>query len=92
MDVQTFVVVVGGGALAIVFGWCGWLTRQNQCHVARHARLVEALNNFKIEVAKEYVSVPHLQEVEKRLADGIDRIEEKLDRMIEGRPRFRGSE
>lgn len=38
------------------------------------------LAEFKLQVAKEYASVAYLKDVETRLIDALQRIEDKLDR------------
>lgn len=40
------------------------------------------LSEFKLEVAKEYTSIAHLKDVERRLLTQLEKIETKLDRAI----------
>ena len=41
--------------------------------------LRDSLGAFKLEVAKSYVSISYMKEVERRLTDHLIRIEEKID-------------
>ena len=58
-----FIGALGGSLLAV--GGV-WVYLHNQI-----ASIRNTLNEFKLEVAKEYVSNAHLNEVEKRLIDSI---------------------
>lgn len=48
------------------------------------ACIARDLNAFKLEVAKEYVSVSHLKEVEDRIMKSLSRIENRLDHLKSG--------
>lgn len=47
----------------------------------------ESLSSFKLEVAKGYVSMPYMKDVERRLTGHLLRIEAKIDTPREGRDR-----
>lgn len=74
-------------ALAGLF-WLGWRNRRDGDEAIDDARhefetgltyLRENLAAFKLEVAKSYVSIAYLKEVERRLTAHLVRIENKLD-------------
>ncbi len=48
-------------------------------HDAHVSNLKDALSDFKLHVARNYVSVNYLKDVENRLTDHLLRIEKKLD-------------
>lgn len=48
-------------------------------HEHQQASLREALSDFKLHVARNYVSVNYLKDVESRLTNHLLRIEKKLD-------------
>lgn len=48
-------------------------------------RVERDLAAFKTDVAKEYVAKSSLAEVEKRLNDRFDRMDQKLDRLLAGK-------
>lgn len=54
-------------------------------HGQHHAAVREALAEFKLHVAKNYVPVTYLKDVETRLTDHLLRIEKKLDETGRGR-------
>lgn len=53
-----------------------WLFFRNQGGIACVKR---DLDKFRLEVAKEYVSVSHLKEVEERIMGMLTRLDDKLD-------------
>jgi hypothetical protein len=67
------VVIVLGGILSSFMGWL-W-----QKHSAHDRELAE----FKLEVAKNYVTSPGLARIEERLTAAIDRLGEKVERAME---------
>lgn len=85
MDWQTVFLTIGGGAVTALAAWNRYLMaklselkrdiwseldhRKDACHATHQ------------QITKEYASVAHLQEVERRLQTVIDRIEGKLDRL-----------
>ena len=50
-----------------------------EAHDAHVSNLKDALADFKLHVARNYVSVNYLKDVENRLTDHLLRIEKKLD-------------
>jgi hypothetical protein len=48
-------------------------------------RLAESLNNFKVEVAKEYVSHGTLTSFEKRVVGAVEHLTERFDAFLKGR-------
>lgn len=48
-------------------------------------RLAESLNNFKVEVAKEYVSHGTLTNFEKRVVGAVEHLTERFDAFLKGR-------
>jgi len=87
LDPGWWITAVELPALAGLF-WFGWQTRRDgetALDDARHewesgvSFLREKISAFKLEVAKSYVSIPYLKEVERRLTDHLIRIEDKLD-------------
>ena len=83
MDWQTVFIVIGGAAFAMLVGWCRWLT-------ARVGQTVEQLAAYKLEVAKEYASVPHLKDVEQRLVNELTNMSRQLGRLADAVAHLRG--
>ena len=71
-----WVTVVELPALAGLF-WLNWRTRRDSEDGLSTQR--EALAAFKLDVARDYASIAHLKDVEKRLTAHLVRIEQKLD-------------
>lgn len=87
VDVIWWITAVEIPAVASLF-WLHWrmrselLTRFESLrtrHDGEMAELREGLSNFKLDVARNYVSIPYLKDVEKRLTGHLLRIEAKLD-------------
>jgi hypothetical protein len=94
LDVVWWITVVELPALAGLF-WLVWRGRRESADSLTDARhdyemalghLRETLSAYKLEVAKSYVSIPYLKEVERRLTGHLIRIEDKLDGVKGGRP------
>lgn len=86
-DLVWWITVFDLPAMAGLF-WLIWRTRHDsenavdQLHALlsrRSDQLREALNNFKLEVAKTYASQSDLRELEGRITGHLLRIEAKLD-------------
>jgi hypothetical protein len=86
-DLAWWITVVDLPAMAGLF-WLSWRTRQDSEDAVddlqhqldhRSDQLREALNAFKLEVAKTYASQNDLRELEARLVAHLLRIESKLD-------------
>lgn len=79
--VVTWDALTTAGSASVVFGgslvgvW--WRLQQ------RIQAVSDALTAYKLEVAKEYASVGHLKEVEARLVVSIDRLTERIDKLID---------
>ena len=78
------------GILGLGFGL--WKQRSADLH-ALHKKiegvkdsLTAALNDFKVEVAREYPTAKALQASEERLTGAIDRLAERIDRWLERHP------
>lgn len=86
-DLVWWITVIDLPAMAGLF-WLIWRTRQDTEDTAAHLQtllerrteqLRDALNAFKLEVAKTYASQNDLRQVELRIVDHLLRIEAKLD-------------
>lgn len=86
-DLVWWITVVDLPAMAGLF-WLIWRTRQESDTATDHLQnllerrteqLRDALNAFKLEVAKTYASQNDLRQVEMRIVDHLLRIEAKLD-------------
>lgn len=86
-DLVWWITVVDLPAMAGLF-WLIWRTRQDSDQAVDHLhqilerrsdQLRDALNAFKLEVAKTYASHTDLRELETRLVNHLLRIEAKLD-------------
>ena len=82
MTWQTWVTVI---EFPILFALAGLVWRTRVACDAQIEKLREQYNNFRVEVAKEYVTNKYLQEVEGRLIKRLEAIDKKLDRNYEGR-------
>ena len=76
MEMQSYIDLLIG--LIIAFG--GWWCKMLHDEVKR---ITVLLNRTREEVAKEYVSVGRQQSDMDRVIDRLDRLEGKLDRLIE---------
>lgn len=54
--------------------------------IDRERNLMDTVNAFKLDVAKHYASLDHLKEVEGRLTDHLNRIEQKVTPLLRGVP------
>lgn len=93
LDLVWWITAVELPALAALF-WMTWRSRRDATEAItdiRHdheisvSHLREVLSAYKLEVAKSYVSIPQLKEVERRLTGHLVRIEDKLDTPRGGR-------
>jgi len=76
MDTMDFLV----GSLYFLLGIVGWFLK-DALNSAKATK--ESLADFKTEVAKEYVPRNDLRELTSEVNRRFDRIEEKLDRIVE---------
>lgn len=86
-DLSWWITVFDLPAMAALFALI-WRTRRDTDRAidnlqammdGRNERLRDALNGFKLEVAKTYASQGDMRELEKRLVAHLLRIEQKLD-------------
>ena len=86
-DLVAWVTIFDLPAMAGLF-WLIWRTRQDSEEAVNHLhallaqrsdQLREALNSFKLEVAKTYASQSDMRELESRITAHLLRIEAKLD-------------
>jgi|GEM_PF-3768913 len=70
------------GLLTLVIGVTGWFVRDT---ITQHRRLREDHNAHKIEVAKEYATKEELIRVENGLKETLNRLEDKIDKLLEGK-------
>jgi hypothetical protein len=73
MEWQQFIGVVAVPAVL-------WLANAVRAARTETATVVKDLADYKLQVAEKYASVNYLKDVEKRLLDGLERIEKKIDR------------
>lgn len=82
------VALVVGGVFGVVGGYVrlqmsskqNAQTAKDALRVAREAR--EQMNGLKLDIAEKYASVEHLKEVEARLAVSIDRLTDRIDKLL----------
>ncbi len=94
VDVIWWITAVEIPAVASLF-WLHWRMRSElltrlEDQRTRHDRdasdLRDGLAEFKLDVARNYVSIPYLKDIEKRLTGHLLRIEAKLDVPIKKDP------
>ena len=87
LDLMWWISVVELPALAGLF-WLGWRNRReletslSETHQESETGLRwlrDSLSSYKLEVAKSYVSMASLKDIESRLTGHLIRIEDKLD-------------
>ena len=76
MEMSSYVDVLIGLIMAVGAWWCK--TQHSELQ-----RVTVLLNRTREEIAKEYVSVNRQQSDMNRVIDRLDRLEGKLDRLIE---------
>ena len=86
-DLIWWITAIDLPAMAGLF-WLIWRTRQDSEQAVDHLQMMldrrseqfrDALNSFKLEVAKTYASQSDMRDLEKRLVNHLLRIEAKLD-------------
>lgn len=75
MDMMVWNIVLSAGVAAI-----GWIIKT---HAAEVARLSILLNRTREEMAKEYVTKVEVHADINRVLDRLDRLDEKLDRLMQ---------
>ena len=91
IDLQTVIAIVGfllgvDGAAFVYAYLCR--NRSGKSDGELHRRidaLHERLNIFELEVARNYVTLDHLKDVERRLTDILRRIERRVDDLANNR-------
>ena len=68
------------GSLTALIGVLGFVLRN---HVAELQRIQILLNRTREEMAKEYVTKPEVHADINRVLDRLERLDEKLDRLVE---------
>jgi hypothetical protein len=82
MDLQWWITVIGIPIVAALF----WLRFHDRDELDNSLRaLKEELANYKLLVATSFVSGSYLKEVEGRIMAHLEKIEKKIDRVIEQR-------
>lgn len=86
-DVNTWVAMAGAPIIVSLFRILAKVKREIDSDISQlkntyerdNVVLREALSDFKLHVARNYVSVNYLKDVESRLTNHLLRIEKKLD-------------
>jgi hypothetical protein len=82
MDLQWWITVIGVPIVAALF----WLRFHDRDELDNSLRaLKDELANYKLLVATSFVSGSYLKEVEGRIMAHLEKIEKKIDRVIEQR-------
>ncbi|MGI8524629.1 MAG: hypothetical protein ACR2K5_00335 [Pseudolabrys sp.] len=82
MDLQWWITVIGIPVVGALF----WLRFHDRDDIDKAMRgLKDELANYKLLVATGFASVSHLKEVETRIMAHLEKIEHKIDRVIEQR-------
>lgn len=88
---------VGAGTLVLAIGtfWAGWIARVMKGERAAAdvaevkadvAKVTADLAEFKVHVAANYAGNSTIEQVENRLIEAINRLGDRLDRVLERRP------
>jgi hypothetical protein len=75
-------VMVWNIVLSVLLGLVGWVLKEKSAEVHR---LQVLLNRTREEIAKEYVTKAEVHADINRVLDRLDRLEMKLDRLMEAR-------
>ncbi len=75
MDIMLWNLILTG-----ILAFCGWVLREKSTEIARLSIL---LNRTREEIAKEYVTKVEVHADINRVLDRLDRLDEKLDRLME---------
>jgi len=75
MDIMLWNFILSG-----ILAFCGWILREKSAEIARLSIL---LNRTREEIAKEYVTKVEVHADINRVLDRLDRLDEKLDRLME---------
>ena len=84
-------MMLWNAGLTIFMGLVGWAMRTKDKEVeelkAEQQRLQVLLNRTREEIAKEYVTKVEVHADINRVLDRLERLDEKLDRLVEGNRR-----
>jgi hypothetical protein len=75
-------MVLWNAALSFLLAICGWIMREKSTELHR---LQVLLNRTREEIAKEYVTKAEVHADINRVLDRLDRLDAKLDRLMEAR-------
>lgn len=75
-------MILWNAALSVVLAICGWIVREKSEELQRIQIL---LNRTREEIAKEYVTKSEVHADINRVLDRLDRLDAKLDRLMEAR-------
>ena len=85
MDWVTFIGVVATLAFTTIGVALRFAIRHALCATQAAAQVELDLANFKTEVAKDYATARSLDKVQDRIMDELEKLNKKLDRLVEGR-------
>jgi predicted DNA-binding protein YlxM (UPF0122 family) len=74
--------MIWDAVLSVGFGLLSWILKEKSNELARVTIL---LNRTREEIAKEYVTKTEVHADINRVLDRLDRLDEKLDRLMESR-------
>jgi len=75
-------MVLWNATLSFLLALCGWIMREKSAELQRIQIL---LNRTREEIAKEYVTKAEVHADINRVLDRLDRLDAKLDRLMETR-------
>ena len=78
-------IVLWNAGLSVLVGFIGWTLKDKAAEVQR---LQVLLNRTREEIAKEYVTKTEVHADINRVLDRLDRLDVKLDRMLEKKRAF----
>ena len=78
--IGSLATVIGGFVRLQIASKNNARTADDALRVAREAR--NEMNDIKLDIAEKYASVEHLKEVEARLAVSIDRLTDRIDKLL----------
>jgi F0F1-type ATP synthase assembly protein I len=90
-------LIMGAGSLLLAAAtfWAGWIARIVKGETAAKevitlraevTKVTADLADFKVHVAATYASSSTIEQMETRLVDAINRLGDRLDRVLERRP------
>jgi len=82
MDLQWWITVIGVPLVGALF-WLRFHDRETVDKALREIK--DEMSNYKLLVATSFVSVSSMKDLEERIMMHLEKIEKKIDRVIEGR-------